>query len=111
MAMNLKRLEIGGKPNEFQHNISYDGIENFCNFMSGRIQALRFEYCVKIGQESIAKIAQTMKENLKELAIIRNFNEKSSNIGDQAFRDLAQNCPNLKRLEIVYSRKFDNFIA
>jgi hypothetical protein len=57
MAMNLKRLEICGKPNEFQHKISYDGIENFCNFTSGRIQALRFEYSIKIGQENIAKIA------------------------------------------------------
>ena len=45
---------------------------------------LRFEYCAKIGGETIAKIAESMRDSLTHLAIVRNFNEKAAKIDDDA---------------------------
>ena len=109
--LNLKRLEIGGKFNEFQHEISFDPFAMFLNFMVGRIETIRFEYCSKVGDEFITKIAETQKGSLRELAVIRNFNEKSAKISDVALNQLATQCPNLKKLEIVYTRKLGNLVA
>ena len=57
------------------------------------------------------KLAETMNTSLKHLAVIRNFNEKSAKIDDEAIEALSTCCPNLEHLEIVYSRKFDDKIC
>ena len=57
------------------------------------------------------KIAEKMGIYLEHLAVIRNFNEKSAKIDDEAIEALSQCCPNLEHLEIVYSRKFDETIC
>ena len=72
---------------------------------------MRFEYCAKIGGETIAKIAESMRDSLTHLAIVRNFNEKAAKIDDDAIECLARHCPSLEHLEIVYSRKFDEKIC
>lgn len=48
---------------------------------SAGIREVRFEYCAKIGSETIVKLAQSCPE-LRKLAVIRNFNEKSARIDD-----------------------------
>ena len=106
----MEGLELGGKPTEFQHNISLDGIENLCETHRS-IKYIKFEYCSKIGSETIMKLATTLHDSLRHLSIIRNFNEKSARIDDEATEALATCCPNLEHLEIVYSRKFDERIC
>lgn len=74
------------------------------------LRVIRFEYCAKIGSETIIKLAESCPE-LQKLAIIRNFNEKSARIDDQCVEVLSACCPHLERLELVYSRKFDEQIC
>ena len=45
---NLRHLEIGGQPNEFNNNITYEGIESLTKLKS-RLKVIKFEYCAKIG--------------------------------------------------------------
>ena len=52
-----------------------------------------------------------MKEHLTSLSVIRNFNEKSARIDDDAMEALSECCPNIEQLEIIYSRKFDETIC
>lgn len=57
---NLEGLEMGGKPESFQLNISLDGLENLCSMkLSESLKEVRFEYCAKIGSESIIKLAMS----------------------------------------------------
>jgi hypothetical protein len=49
---NLKNLEIGGLPNEFNNNITYEGIESLTKLKS-RLRRVKFEYCGKVGDMSI----------------------------------------------------------
>jgi len=74
------------------------------------LRKIRFEYCAKIGSETIIKLAESCPE-LRELAIIRNYNEKSARIDDRCVEVLAACCPLLERLDLVYSRKFDGQIC
>ena len=108
---DLEGLEMGGKPNSFQNNISLDGVENLCAMeFSQAIKEIKFEYCSKIGSETIVKIAENCPD-LRKLSVIRNFNEKSARIDDYCLEVLSERCPNLERLELVYSRKFDGNIC
>ena len=77
---------------------------------SAAIREMKFEYCAKIGTETIIKIAENCPE-LRKLAVIRNFNEKSARIDDSCLEVLSQCCPHLEKLELVYSRKFDGMIC
>lgn len=43
---------------------------------------------------------------LKELSVVRNFTEKLARIGDSAMLELSNHCPNLKKLEVIYTRRF-----
>ena len=52
----MKGLELGGNPNEFQHNISLDGIEILCESHKS-MEHFKFEYCAKIGTETIMTLA------------------------------------------------------
>ena len=107
----LEGLEMGGKPDEFQQNISLDGVENLCyEQFSNSIKEIKFEYCKKIGGETIIKLAENCP-NLTKLAVIRNFNEKSARIDDSCLEVLASCCPKLESLELVYSRKFDSMVC
>lgn len=102
---------MGGKPDEFQQNISLDGVENLCfEQFSIAIKEIKFEYCKKIGAETIIKLAENCP-NLRKLSVIRNFNEKAARIDDNCLQVLAACCPSLECLEIVYSRKFDSMIC
>ncbi len=85
----LEGVEMGGKPDDYQHNISLDGIEILCslNFTTA-IKSLKFEYCSKIGSETIIKLAESCPE-LRELTVIRNFSEKSARIDDSCIEALA----------------------
>jgi len=59
-SLNLKRLELGGKPTEFQTKIKLEGgIEHFCDYFKNQLQVIRFEYCTSIGEEAIKVIAKT----------------------------------------------------
>ena len=77
---------------------------------SHAVKEIKFEYCSKIGSETIIKIAENCPD-LRKLSIIRNFNEKSARIDDYCLEVLSNRCPNLERLELVYSRKFDGSIC
>ena len=74
------------------------------------LKVIKFEYCAKIGSETLIKLAESCPK-LREVAIIRNFNEKSARIDDRCVEVLSACCPKLKRLELVYSRKFDEQIC
>ena len=57
---SLEGLEMGGKPDAFQLNISLDGLENLCSMkFSESLKEVRFEYCAKVGTESITKLAMS----------------------------------------------------
>ena len=57
-VQELIGLEMGGKPNAFQQNISLDGVENLCTMaFSSALREVKFEYCSKIGTETIIKLA------------------------------------------------------
>lgn len=45
------------------------------------------------------------------MSVIRNFNEKSARIDDSCVEVISNRCPKLERLELVYSRKFDEMIC
>ena len=77
---------------------------------SHAVKEIKFEYCAKIGSETIIKIAENCPD-LRKLSIIRNFNEKSARIDDYCLEVLSDRCRNLERLELVYSRKFDGNIC
>lgn len=49
---NLNHLEIGGKAQEFNNNLTFEGIENL-TLIKSNLKVLRFEYCAKIGDLSI----------------------------------------------------------
>jgi len=105
--LNIRRIELGGNPHEFQTKLKLEGgIEHFCEYFKFKLQVIRLEYCPMIGEEAIKVIARTMGANLRELAVVRNFTEKLAKISDSAFFELSNHCPNLKRLEILYSRRF-----
>jgi hypothetical protein len=53
---------------------------------------------------------QHFGQSLQEFSVIRNYFEKVAKISDESFR-VFQHAPNLSKLEIVYSRKFDENIA
>ena len=48
----LKHLEIGGLSNEFNNNITYEGIESLTKLKS-KLKKIKFEYCGKIGDMCI----------------------------------------------------------
>jgi len=106
---NLNHLEIGGLPNEFNNNITYEGIESLTKLKS-RLRKIRFEYCGKIGDMSIATLVQHFGSSLEEFSVVRNYFEKVAKISDESFK-VFQHAPNLRKLEIVYSRKLDENIA
>lgn len=58
-VQDLQGLEMGGRPDAFQHNISLDGVENLCSISNDaqNLRIVRFEYCAKIGSETIVKLA------------------------------------------------------
>ena len=51
-STNLKHLEIGGLPTEFNNNITYEGIETL-TMLKSKLRKIRFEYCAKIGDMSL----------------------------------------------------------
>ena len=77
---------------------------------ASEVREIKFEYCSKIGTETIVKLAENCAK-LKKLSIIRNFNEKSAKIDDNCIQVLSECCPDLRSLQIVYSRKFDGNIC
>ena len=90
---DLEGLEMGGKPDSFQQNISLDGVENLCQMdKASFLQEIKFEYCAKIGSETIIKLAESCPE-LRRLSIVRNFNEKAARIDDSCVEVLSQCCP------------------
>ena len=80
---------MGGRPDEFQQNISLDGVENLCSMQfASAIKEIKFEYCKKIGSETIIKIAENCPD-LRKLSIKRNFNDKSARIDDSCVEVLS----------------------
>ena len=72
---------------------------------------MKFEFCSKIGNETIETIAKFAGPELRRLFIVRNFIEKSARIDDKAVQVLSENCPNLEQLSLIYSRKFDSKVC
>ena len=107
----LSCLEIGACPNEYSDDISFEGIESLLMLKRPYgLKRIRIEYCTKIGDKAIQAIAKRFGYCLEEFSVIRNYYEKAARISDEAFKYL-QNCDNLRKLEIVYSRKFDEKLA
>jgi len=106
---NLKHLEIGGMPTDFNNNLTFEGIENL-TLLRSNLRVLRFEYCAKIGDLSIQLINKRFGENLEEFSVVRNYFDKVSKISDDCLKSFAT-CPKLRKLELVYSRKFDLNVA
>ena len=59
----------------------------------------------KIGDDTIKLFSQKFGKNLLHLEIERNCFEKCSKISDESIKHL-KSCPNLEKLNIIYSRKF-----
>ena len=104
-------LEIGALPNDYADDISFEGIESLLMLKRPYgLKKVRIEYCTKIGDKAIQALAKRFDYCLEEFSIIRNYYEKAARISDEAFKYL-QDCYNLRKLEIVYSRKFDEKLA
>ena len=77
---------------------------------ASEVRQIKFEYCSKIGTETVVKLAESCPY-LRKLSVIRNFNEKSAKIDDNCIQVISECCPMLERLQIIYSRKFDGNIC
>ena len=82
---NLKHLEIGGLPNEFNNNITYEGIESLTKLKS-KLKVIKFEYCAKIGDLCIQTLVQHFGPSLEEFSVIRNYFEKVAKISDESLK-------------------------
>lgn len=101
---NIKKLQIGGTPTEFNHNITLDGIEILC-LTKCSINTLSFRYCSKIGDKCVDTLCKRFSKDLKHFSIVRNFIEKVAHITDESIRSF-EKCQYLESLEFVYTRKF-----
>mmetsp|Transcript_25789 Transcript_25789/g.19469 ORF Transcript_25789/g.19469 Transcript_25789/m.19469 type:complete len:173 (+) Transcript_25789:517-1035(+) len=108
-CLNLRHLEIGGEPTEFNNNITFEGIEGLTHIKS-KLRRLRFEYCAKIGDLSIQTIASHFGPHLLEFSVVRNYFEKVAKVSDETLKSFGA-CPNLEKLEIIYTRKLDKNAA
>ena len=107
----LTRLEIGGLANDYSDDITLEGIETLALFKKpAGLKKVKIEYCTKVGDQAIQFISKRFYHCLEEISIIRNYYEKAARISDEAFLYL-QNCPLLQKIEIIYSRKFDEKLA
>ena len=98
-------------PNDYSDDISLEGIESLALLKKPHgLKRIRIEYCTKVGDQAIQQIAKRFYHCLEEIAIIRNYYEKAARVSVEAFRYL-QGCPLLKKIEIGYSRKFDEKLA
>lgn len=79
-------------------------------FKKPGLTKVRFEFCTRIGDETIKALAHAYSRQLKDLAVVRNYYEKVSKISDACFTYL-QPCTNLLNLSIIYSRKFEDHLA
>ncbi|CAI2370613.1 unnamed protein product [Moneuplotes crassus] len=120
----LTWLEFGGKPEEYNCNISLDGIRVLegcvlgCVFCCRRspscchgapiepIETLKIHYCVKIGEKSIELINERFCDSLKSFSIYRNYLEFSAKITDKCLKAFEKSTK-LETLEVVYCRNFD----
>ena len=121
-CFHLVKLEIGGKPKEYNPHITLDGIqilwgsdfnyhddEEDYRIHKGLRWGLvwfKIEYCIKIGGKALEMICNRFWESLASLSIIRNYYEFSAKIPDEALINF-KNWHSLTHLEIVYCRNFD----
>jgi len=103
-CLNLKRLEVGGEPRNYNNNFSIEGFQALKN-LKCNLEIIRIEYSSRIGNKTIELLARRFDKNLKQLEIIRNCFEKCSKISDEGLENL-KNCPNIEKLAINYTRKF-----
>lgn len=104
-------MEIGGLQNDYSDDITLEGIESLALFKKpAGLKKIKIEYCTKVGDQAIHFITKRFYHCLEELSIVRNYYEKAARISDEAFAYL-QNCTLLHKLEIIYSRKFDEKLA
>lgn len=82
---NLRHLEVGGLPNEFNNNITYEGIESLTKLKS-KLRKIKFEFCGKIGDMCIQTLVQHFGSHLEEFSIIRNYFEKVAKISDESLK-------------------------
>ena len=59
---------------------------------------------------AINTLTEHFGADLEEFSIVRNYYEKVAKISDETIQSF-QNCENLRKLEIVFTRKFDDNIA
>ena len=124
-CQKLRHLEFGGRPNEYNSLITLDGIRVLCGSHEDReeysdsgddfhdqmglksnLETIKVHYCVKIGGQAMELITKRFGDSLKNFSILRNYYEFSAKITDDALKNF-EKCPNLEKLEIVYSRNLD----
>lgn len=84
-SINLKHLEIGGHPTEFNSGITFEGVETL-TMMKSKLKVVKFQYCSKIGDLSISTLAQSLGSSLEEFCVERNYFEKSAKISDDCLK-------------------------
>ena len=99
-------LQIGGRDTEFQKNYTVDGLEILCQKHQS-LKELQFEYCSRIGDESIQYVAER-QTLLKKISVVRNFHQKSAKLSDASGISLSM-CSSLHTIHIDYSRHLDHF--
>lgn len=105
---SLTRLELGGMPTNYNSNLSLEGFEQF-NQARFQLEEIKLEYCDHVGDKVVQLFANKFSKNLRSLVIIRNCFEKCAKISDAGIKSLQQ-CPDMTKLQITYSRKFrENF--
>ena len=102
--LHLQRLEIGGRAEEYNSNITLDGIKilwgsesenknkdddeeddfRMHKGLKSSLVTIKIEYCVKIGNQAIEMICNRFYETLENFSIIRNYYEFSAKITDEA---------------------------
>ena len=97
-------LRLGGTQWDFNTEISLDGLQSLLSVHT-RIRILEFDYCSRIGDESINIVSSTILNHLVKFSIPRNFNNKCAKITDKSMKSL-QCCKNLEYIGIGFNRKF-----
>ena len=100
----LTTLKLGGHDKSYNTVFSKKGLK----WLDGcllPLKTIQLDFCAKIGTSALEIIANNFSETLEELTIKRNCLESCAKISDESMVALSP-CINLKRLSIIYTRKF-----
>lgn len=100
----LQHLELGGEEMSYNNVLNKKGLKYLVKGPS-ELRSINFQFCTKIGNDSLELIGARYYRTLEEISLIRNCFEKCEKINDESLLMLAP-CYNLKRIKFVYTRKF-----